>query len=124
MPPPPSSTLFPYTTLFRSRPWRRTRARTDRAPRPPPRRRLRPCHTQWCLLHRPAPPREPRLPHVPPCPRPWVRRRGLGRRGGGDEVPRRRRCGDRQRRRVVRGVQVVAAGAGGRVGGRAEGSAE
>src|SRR5260370_6327763 len=41
---PPRSTLFPYTTLFRSWPsrWAATRARSTRAPR-----RCRPASTRW-----------------------------------------------------------------------------
>src|SRR2546427_7995765 len=34
---PPRSTLFPYTTLFRSRPWPLRPPRAPARPRPPPR---------------------------------------------------------------------------------------
>src|SRR5947208_11565178 len=37
---PPRSTLFPYTTLFRSRPWHFPPVPGDGAVPPPPRRRL------------------------------------------------------------------------------------
>src|SRR5207249_10633680 len=41
-PPPPRPTLFPYTTLFRSPPWRAPWSRQQQALRlPSPRRRLR-----------------------------------------------------------------------------------
>src|SRR5438093_12806586 len=39
---PPTSTLFPYTTLFRSRPGR-ARPRPGLSPPSPPRRKTRPC---------------------------------------------------------------------------------
>src|SRR5204862_8026764 len=42
LPPPPRSTLFPYTTLFRSRVSRSRHRRRTRRPKSPPRRTPRP----------------------------------------------------------------------------------
>src|SRR5436305_7379839 len=52
---PPRSTLFPYTTLFRSRP--RARPRPCRPRRPPDRRR---CHSRLGTPDLAPPPRRPR----------------------------------------------------------------
>src|SRR3712207_9542481 len=66
---PPRSTLFPYATLFRSRPQEDGRAEERRPPGPDPlrhRARLRPCRT---LPRRPRRLRARDRPH-PPEPRP------------------------------------------------------
>src|SRR2546430_10096548 len=76
--PPPSSTLFPYTTLFRSRPPRpRPDLRRRRGATAPRRPHRRPHHRPEPL---PPPPRRRRVQRVPPRRDPA---RGLGR-GGTD----------------------------------------
>src|SRR5205807_7540634 len=82
LPPPPSSTLFPYTTLFRSRRAARGRGRTASAPR-----RRRP-------NERPHPSCGGRGPCCRPGTCPAIRRRPL------DPSGRNTRCRDRKSTRL------------------------